>query len=407
MRILYLSQYYPPEIGATQTRAFEMASNLVRLGHSVTMITEFPNHPLGEIPPHYRGKIYQRTTESGIDLLRMWVFARKKKNFVTRMLFYLSFMVMSFIGGCLLRRRYDIVYATSPPLFVAVSGYALARLKRSRFVMEVRDLWPESAIVLGELRNPRFIRWSEQLERFLYNHARCVVTVTRGIYQYLGERGYTAEKVKFIPNGANTDTYKPAEKDRALLTSLGIDPDKFIIIYTGLLGLIHGMEFVLYAARRLKADADIFFLFVGDGVLKEKMIQTAAELGLDNIKFLEAQPEKALPGFIQSSDAGLVTTRKIDLCKGTLPVKMFTYMACAKPILLCVEGEARELVEESRVGLNVEPENTDELIEAIKTLKSNSVLADEMGKRGRLFVERHFSRRALAKELETVLQRVQ
>ncbi len=404
VRILYLTQYYPPEIGATQTRAVEMAANLVQQGHSVTVLTEFPNHPKGEFPPHYRKKWFERKRENGIDVLRLWVFARRKKNFVTRMLFYLSYMVAAFIAGSFLRKRYDIVYATSPPLFVAVAGYALSAVKRTRFMMEVRDLWPESAVVLGELSNPFFISWSEKLEWFLYQRAISLVVVTRGIHQRLLQRGLLPQKLYFIPNGANTDMYQPKHRDRKLLQSVDIDPEKFIVVYTGLLGLIHGLDFVLLAAKKLMKTPDILFLFIGDGVQKEKLINKAQNLGVGNVCFLEAQAESRLPAFIQSSNAGLVTTKKIDLCKGTLPVKMFSYMACAKPVLLCVQGEARDLIEQSGAGICIEPEHVDELVQGIYYLRRDADRAENMGQKGRAFVRAHYSRRSLALELEKAMQ---
>jgi colanic acid biosynthesis glycosyl transferase WcaI len=405
LRILYLSQYYPPEIGATQTRAVEMAAHLTRMGHQVTVLTEFPNHPLGVIPAPYKWKLFQRSRETGIEVIRLWVFARPKKTFVTRMAFYISYMFTSLLAGLLLWKKYDVVYATSPPLFVAVSGYGISLLRRSRFVMEVRDLWPESAVALGELSNPRFIALAEKLEKFLYDRAVKVVVVTRGIADKLACK-IPAEKIVLIPNGANTELYRPAAKDPALRKSLGLDESSFVVCYTGLMGLAHGLEFVLEAARIAATDRDICFLFIGDGIRKKYLVDTAQENRLENIKFLAAQPEEQLPAFISLSDAGLVTTKKIELCQGTLPVKMFTYMACAKPILLCVEGEARRLVENREVGPCLEPENAEQLVEAIRFLKNHPEQCAVMGANGRRFVEQHYSRRRQAEMLAEVLTRI-
>lgn len=404
MKILYISQYYPPEIGATQTRAFEMAGNLVKLGHQVTVLTEFPNHPTGIIPREYRFRLFAREHNAGIDVLRMWVFASPKKNFLTRILFYFSFMFTAIIGGLALRKKFDVVYATSPPLFVAVAGYVISLFRKTKFVMEVRDLWPETAVILGELSNTYFINLSEKLELFLYNKSVRIVTVTRGFKDRILEKAQTPdEKIVVIPNGANTELYGPGEKDEKLLREFKLDPSKFIVAYTGLHGLMHGMDFILDAAKLVQDDRDIFFLFIGDGVRKAHLIETAKKYGLQNVIFLEAQEEKNLPHFIHSCDIGLATIKKTIVSDRVIPVKVFTYMACAKPVLLCVDGETRDIVESANAGIYIEPENAEQLKNAILKLKSDPSLCEAMGKNGRKLVEQNFSRAALAKKLEQCL----
>lgn len=402
LNILYLSQYYPPEIGATQTRAYEMARHLVENGHGVTILTEFPNHPTGIIPGSYRGKIHTRSTESGVDVIRVRVAASPKKNFIKRMAFYISYMVAAMVAGILLRRKYDLVFATSPPLFVAVAGRFIATIKRCLFFMEVRDLWPESAVVLGELNNQTIIDLSERLEWSLYQKAASVVGVTQGIVNRLQDRGVPNHKIQMIPNGANIDLYQPGSRDPELLRSLGIDPDAFLVIYTGLHGLMHGLEFVMDVAKDLQHDG-VTFLFIGDGVKKKDVMDKAESLALTNVVFLPGQNEEELPKYIQSADAGLVTTRKMDFCQGTLPVKMFSYMACARPVLLCVEGEAQTILQRANAGLMIEPENVIELKQAILQLKSNPDQCHQLGEQGRQFVENHYSRKQFAKALENGL----
>ncbi len=402
LHILYISQYFPPEVGATQTRAFEMASNLVKMGHHVTVLTEFPNHPKGVIPPEYRLKLFTREQISGIDVVRTWVYARTKKNFRNRIIFYFSFLVMSLVRGISLREKFCIVYATSPPLFVGLSGYMISLIKGTRFAMEVRDLWPESAVVLGELKNPIFIRISERIATFLYHRSVRIVGVTEGIIRSLIKKHIPQDKVRLIQNGANVDLYKHGEKNLSLLTRLGISLSSFVVMYTGLHGLMHGLEFVIDAANDLKNDPDIKFVFIGDGVRKSYLIDLAKRYQLDNVLFLEPQQEENLPSYIQSFDVGLVTTKKLDFCRGTIPVKMFTYMACEKPVLLCVDGEARRIIEQSKAGLYVEPENRVQMVQMIQKLKKSEKLRHEMGRAGRAFVVAHFSRKQKALELEKV-----
>ncbi|MBN2030809.1 glycosyltransferase family 4 protein [bacterium] len=406
LHILYISQYFPPEIGATQTRAFEMASHLVRMGHRVTVLTEFPNHPKGVIPPAYRFKLFMRETHSGIDVIRTWVYVRPNKNFWNRIYFYLSFMILSMIIGILMCKKIGVVYATSPPLFVALSGFMIGLVKGIPFVMEVRDLWPESAVILGELQNPMFIRISEKIEKFLYRRAVRIVGVTEGIVKGLKERSVSKDKIELIYNGANVDLYRPGERNISLLNRLGISPSSFTIMYTGLHGLMHGLEFVIHAANDLRNESDIKFIFIGEGVRKAYLIDLARRYRLKNTLFLESLQEVDLPQYIRSFDIGLVTTKKLPFCRGTLPVKMFTYMACEKPVLLCVDGEARHIVENSKAGIYAEPENKGQLIQAIHHLKKSKRLCREMGKAGRKFVVTHFSRRQMAKELENILMEI-
>jgi len=404
MKILYITQYYPPEIGATQTRAVEMARNLVQRGHDVTVLTEFPNHPTGVIPDEYRFKLFQRETDAGIDVVRMWVYTRPKKNFVTRMLFYLSFMMMAVFGGLALRKKFDIVFATSPPLFVGAAGAVLCFFRKAKFVLEVRDLWPETAVILGELSNKYFIKLSEKLEVFLYNTSQRIITVTSGFKSRIVERAKVPpEKIVVIPNGANIDLYRPGEKDKALLRDLGLDKETFIVAYTGLHGLMHGLDFVIDVACQLRQERDIFFLFIGEGVRKAHLMETAHRFGLSNITFLAAQAEEQLPRYIQTCDVGLTTIKKTIVSDRVIPVKVFTYMACAKPVLLCVEGETREIVEHAGAGLFAEPENVEELKVAILKLKNDPDRCRAMGQNGRRLVEQHYSRTALAIKLEKCL----
>ena len=408
MRILYLSQYFPPEIGATQTRAYEMARGLIRAGHHVTMITEVPNHPTGIIRSAYQGKLYERTNVVGIDVIRVWVKASPVKGFLSRMAFYLSYMFMATLVGLFLtRKKYDVIYATSPPLFVGAAALIISYLRFTPLVFEVRDLWPESAVALGELRNPLFIGLAKKLEWCCYRHSRRVVVVTEGIRRHLLGRGMASGRLQLIPNGARTDLFVPGPIDQNQRKQLSIAEDAFVVVYTGLHGLIHGMEIILQAAKFLQArgmdERIVQFLLVGDGVAKQKLMVDARKMSLTNIRFLEAQPEVDLPPFIRLANVGLATTAKLPLTKGSLPVKMFSYMACARPVLLAVDGEARELVEAAKVGLYIAPEDGTALAETIIELMHNPDQCDTLGENGRRFVESHYSRESQSRELARLL----
>lgn len=405
MRILYLSQYFPPEVGATQTRAYEMATGLIRAGHQVTMLTEVPNHPEGIIRPEYRGRFWVRETLDGIDVIRVWVKTAPVKTMRTRLAFYLSYMLNGTLAGLVLARgRYDVIYATSPPLFVGGAALALSFLRRIPLVFEVRDLWPESAVALGELRNPRFIRWATWLEERCYHRAQRVVVVTEGVRNRLIERGFPSEKLTLIPNGANTDLFHPQpEAGRALRSEMGLG-DRFLVLYAGIHGIAQGLETVLQAARQLAGDPRIHFIFVGDGPCKADLLRLKRDTNLPNVTMLDAQPREAIPAYLSAADVALIPLRRLELFKGAVPSKMFDAWACGCPVVLSIDGESRQVLERAHAGVFVEPESAEAMAETIRALSTDSDRCRAYGRNGRRFVEAHYSRQAQARQLVELLE---
>jgi colanic acid biosynthesis glycosyl transferase WcaI len=407
MRILYLSQYFSPEVGATQTRAYEMASNWVRMGHSVTMLSEVPNHPSGIIPPQYRGRLYERSDLEGIDVVRVWVKASPKKNFRSRMLFYLSYMFSASLAGLLLARgSYDLIYASSPPLFVGASALFLSRARGLPFCFEVRDLWPESAIALGELSNQRAISWATKLEQACYRRSRLIVVVTRGILDSLLQRGIPQDRLAYIPNGANVDMFRFREAGRVhIRQALGLE-GKFIAIYAGIHGIAQGLETLIEAARLLHEVPDIHLLLVGDGPKKAELQAIAARQNLPNLTMLAEQPRQVIVDYLSAADVALIPLRSLELFSGALPSKMFDAWACERPLLLSVNGEARQVMEQAGGGVFIPPEDAQALAQALLVLKDSPQSAREMGRKGRDFTVEHFSRKAQAKKLAEELTQV-
>ncbi len=404
MRVLYLSQYFPPEVGATQTRAYEMARGLVRAGHHVTMIAEVPNHPSGIIPPEYRGKLYERTDLDGIDVIRVWVNASPVKTFRSRMAFYLSYMVSAVLAGLLLARgRYDVIYATSPPLFVGGAGLTLSLLRRIPLAFEVRDLWPESAVALGELRNRRAIALAGRLERACYRRARHIIVVTQGILDRLLARGIPSDKLHLVPNGTNTESFarRPNEAT-SLRAELGLT-DRFVAIYAGIHGIAQGLETLVEAARRLRDEPDVHFLFVGEGPVKSQIMALAQTHRLENVTFHPEVPRERMPVFLSAADVALVPLRDLPLFRGARPSKMFDAWACQCPTIVSVAGEARRVVEEAEAGLAVKPEDADDVARAIMTLRDKPDLRRQLGLNGRRYVEMHHSLQAMAVQLNRIL----
>jgi glycosyltransferase involved in cell wall biosynthesis len=406
MHILYLSQYFPPEVGATQTRAYEMARGLVQAGHRVTMIAEIPNHPSGIVPPEYRGQWVERSDLDGIDVLRVWVKASPVKTFRSRMAFYLSYMAdAALVGALRARGPFDVVFATSPPLFVGAAGLVLHGLKRAPFVFEVRDLWPESAVALGELSSPRAIAWAGKLEELCYNRASRIVVVTEGIRQRLIERGFPAGKLALIPNGANVDLFqRRPDLGQHFRAVHGLAPEAFVAVYAGIHGIAQGLETLLRAAVDLRNDPAVHFVFVGEGPAKAELQTLRAKLDLDNVLMLPEQPRSVMPAILSAADAAIVPLRKLELFHGALPSKMFDAWACELPLLLSIDGEARRTLESAQGGLYVPPEDPHALAEAIRALAAQPDRGRSLGQNGRRYTEQHHSRQAQARQLEILLK---
>jgi len=402
MRILHLSQYYPPEFGAVQVRAEKMATTWAQRGHDVTVIAELPNHPQGIIWPDYRGTLWQRRRDDGVDVVRIWVKTARVKNFYSRMAFYLSYMLGAITAGLFLG-KYDVIFANSPPLFVAVAGAVLGWLKRTPFVMEVQDLWPQSAVEMGELRSKRAQRLGTWLEEFCYRRATVVSAVSRGIEEDLRRR-LPAEKLRFIPNGTNTDIFYPKPEMRdPMRTQLGLT-EKFIVMYGGILGVAQGLEVVLDTAKLLADHPDIFFLIIGEGPRKEALMARHADLQLTNLRFVPGQPIEKMADYLAASDVALVPLRPLAVFAGVLPTKMFDAWACARPTIVSVGGEARALVEQSQAGIYVEPGNPRAIADAIVHLRNNRAELARLGQQAHAFVHQTYTLQAAAGAMEEVLR---
>jgi glycosyltransferase involved in cell wall biosynthesis len=405
MRILYLSQYFPPEAGATQNRAFEMGRNWVRLGHRVTVLAEIPNHPSGIIPPEFRGRLYERAELEGMQVIRLWVKASPKKNFTNRMAFYLSYMFNAILAGLLLARgRFDLIYASSPPLFVGAAALALSKLRRTPLVFEVRDLWPESAVALGELSDRQAIALATRLEEACYRQARLVVVVTRGVLSTLQARGVPLEKLALIPNGANVDQFQFQPEGREQIRrELGLG-DKFVAIYAGIFGIAQQLETVIEAARLVRDDPTFHFILIGDGPRRADLIAQAELQALTNLTILPEMPPERIPAYLSAADLALVPLRNLDLFSGALPSKLVDAWACQRPVLLSIAGEAKAILEQAGGGLFVPPEDPLALIEALRSVQIQPELRKQMGDAGRAYTVAHHSRRALAEKLAERLE---
>jgi glycosyltransferase involved in cell wall biosynthesis len=405
MRILFVSQYFPPEPGAPAARVSELTRAWVKAGHEVTVLTALPHHPTGIVPPEYRGKALYREDFHGVNVLRTWIYAAPNKGRVKRSLGYASFSVSAALWGQLhARGRPDVVVATSPQLLCGFAGRVISGLRRTPFVFEVRDLWPESIVAVGALpAGHPVIRGLELAEVHLYGAARKIVVVTDAFRERLITRGIDPAKLHVIKNGVDLTRFQPAPRDTALRAELGWG-DRFVVSYVGTHGMAHGLDAVLDVAKKLSARDDVRFLFVGEGAERARLEQRARTEGIANTRFLGALPRDRMNEVYATSDACLVSLRKTDLFTTVIPSKIFEIAAMARPIVLSVDGEARAIVEASRGGVFVPPEDVDSMANAITTFANDPARGISMGERGRAYVAKEFDREALAMRYLDVLE---
>jgi glycosyltransferase involved in cell wall biosynthesis len=408
MKILYVSQYFPPEMGAPAGRAAELSRLWAEDGHEVTVLTGFPNHPTGVVPPEYRRKfrrLVARENYHDVNVVRTWLLPVPNRKTYERILNYSSFCVSSAITGILLHQP-EVVIATSPQLLVGLAGWWLARCNGVPFVFEVRDLWPESLTAVGIGDEDSLLhRMLSKIAGFLYRSCDRLVVVSPAFKDYLIERWQVpAEKIFVVENGVETSLFSRLVPNSIIRRSLGAE-DKFIASYIGTIGNAHGLETLLEAAALLHERApQVLFLLVGEGAEKARVVSLARSRGLRNVHFVDQQPREKIPAYITASDACLVLLKKSELFKTVLPTKMLEFMSCARPVILGVDGHARKIVEQANAGIFVTPEDPVALADAVMRLASDSALRDSLGRNGRQHVLQHFSRQNTAKLYLDVLQ---
>lgn len=394
-------------MGAPAARVSELSRYWAKEGHEVTVLTGFPNHPTGVVPPEYRGKLRRlvmREHVDGVNVVRSWLFPFPNRKAYERILNYSSFCVSSVGTGVFLPRP-DVVIATSPQLLVGLSGWWLARSKRAPFIFEVRDLWPESLIAVGVgSDNSLMHRSLAKIAGFLYRKCDRIVVVSPAFKDYLIQQWHVpAEKIFIIENGVEQNLFSPhATND--LRKELGIE-DKFVVCYVGTMGMAHGLETMVEAAARLRDTApQVLFLLIGEGADKERIKAMAQSRGLTNLRFVDQQPREKIPAYISASDACLVLLKKTELFKTVIPTKMLEFMSCARPVILGVDGQARKILEEAQAGMFVEPENATDLAHAVTQLLADAGSRETLGRNGRRYVLQHFSRKHTARAYMEVLE---
>jgi len=408
MKVLYISQYFPPEIGAPAARASELARHWTQLGNEVTVLTGFPNHPNGLVPQEYKGalrKLVVKEEHRGVGVVRSWLLPFPNRKPYERILNYSSFSVSAAITGTFLGRP-DVVVATSPQILVALAGWWIARCKRVPFVFEVRDLWPESlaAVGMGGDGSPLY-RTLAKIAGFLYRSSDHIVVVSPAFKDHLVRCWRVpAEKISVVQNGVETELFSPRNADPSLRSQLGVE-GKFLVSYIGTIGMAHGLDTLIEAAARLRATApQVEFMLVGEGADRERICALANSRGLTNLHFAGPQPRERIPAYIAASDACLVLLKKADVFETVIPTKMLEFMSCGRPIVLGLEGQARKIVENAAAGIWIMPESAEELAKAIIHLENNRGLGKQLGANGRNYVLQHLSRKQTAAEYIALLE---
>ncbi|MEX2161175.1 MAG: glycosyltransferase family 4 protein [Anaerolineales bacterium] len=392
LHILLIHQAFVDLDEAGGTRHAEFARALAAAGHRVTVIASRVSYLTG------KGGAKDAATARGLTIIRAATYRGLHRSFAHRLFSFFSFTVSSFFIG-LRVKDVDVVWGTTPPIFQSATAWALARLKRAPFLLEVRDLWPAFAVEVGVLRNRALIRASEWLERFLYRSADRIVVNSPGFVDHVEARG--GRNITVVPNGADAAMF--AADGAAFRRQQGWQA-KFVVLYAGAHGLSNDLGIVLQAAELLKDEKQIHLALIGDGKDKPALQAQAAELHLDNLQFLPPSPKDKMPEVLAAADACLAILKPVKLYATVYPNKVFDYLAAGRPVLLAIDGVIRKVVEEAGAGIFVPPGDPAALAQAIRAMASQPGEARRMGASGRVYLQQHFDRAALARQMQTVIE---
>lgn len=400
MHILLIHQVFAALDEAGGTRHHEFACRLAEHGHQVTVVTSPISYLSGQ-PLAEKGHGEESGGKGGsVRVIHARTYTNLHKSFLHRALFFLSFMVSSYLTGMRIR-KVDLVWGTSPPIFQGITAWAVARMKRVPFLFEVRDLWPKFAIAVGVLRNRFLIRASTWLEGFLYRQADRVIVNSPGYVQHVEERG--GRQVEVIPNSADPAMFSPEDDGMDFRRSQGLT-DKFVVLYAGAHGMSNDLGVVLEAARQLQARRpQVRFVLLGDGKEKASLIQQATRMRLDNVLFLPPAAKTAMAGILAGADACLGILKPVEAYKSTYPNKVFDYMAAGRPVVLAIDGVIREVVEAAGGGIFCPPGDPEALAVAIERLATDPMESRRMGLAGRKYLETYFNREEMAEKLLSIL----
>lgn len=402
MRVLILTQWYPPEPALLLQ---ELAQSLQARGHEVTVLTGFPNYPSGQLYPGYKLRLRQREILDGVPVVRVPLYTDHSRSGLRRAFNYVSFALSSAIFGPWGLQRPDVMFVYHPPLTIGLPAYVLSRLWCVPFVYQIQDMWPETLSATGMLDNPRLLGWIARFAGWVYRKAHTILVISPGFRRNLLEKGVPAEKIHVISNWVDPTTYYRAEPDRELAHRLGLD-GRFNIMFAGNMGEAQGLETVIEAAGLLRDDPQIQFVLVGDGIALPRLQQLVEQQNLTNVRFLGRYPAHEMPRLYALADVLLVHLKDDPLFRITIPSKTLAYLGVGKPILAAVAGDVSDLIESIGAGVTCPPESPTALAAAVRTLQA--MPADQrqvMGDKGALAAQTCYSRQLLTGEIERVLQK--
>ncbi|KAB7707378.1 glycosyltransferase [Bacillus aerolatus] len=407
MKILVLHQYFLGKDDPGGSRFNQFVKYWEEMGHEITVVAGTVHYATGQKKEKYKGKwIVEEKYSEKTTVLRTYVSEAYNKSFVGRLWGYFSFTFSSLSAILFKVKKHDVMIVTSPPLFVGITGLLAKLFKRMPMVFEIRDLWPESAIDTGVLNNKLIINIAYLVEKLSYKFADKINVLTPAFKQTLiDKKSIREDKIIFIPNGADLDIFQPGPRENWVRDKYNLE-GRFVITYLGAHGVANHLHSLLDVAKECEDQKDIIFMLVGDGMQKKELIKRAKDEGLNNVLFVDSQPKKVIADFCNASDICTAVLKKIDTFKTVYPNKVFDYMSCAKPILLGIDGVARELVEESGSGYYVDPENPKEFKEKILELYHNKQLQKQLGENGLSFVRENFSRESLAEKYVNEIKKV-
>lgn len=401
MNILFFTDNFPPESNAPANRTYEHALEWINKGANVTVITCVPNFPKGIVYKGYKNKLYQKENMDGITVIRVWSYMSMNKGVLLRTLDYISYGLMAFFVSLFIKT--DIIIATTPQFFTAFFGYFASFFKRKPWIIEVRDLWPESIKAVDAIKHEKVINFLEKIELFLYRKANRIIVVTDAFKDNISQRGISRAKIDVIKNGVVLHQYPVKPKSTVLLQKLGLE-QKFIVGYLGTHGMAHKLSFILDCAKEV-IDPNIHFIFVGNGAMKEKLLLQKEALQLTNVSMLDSVPKAAVKEYISIFDVALVPLRKNETFKTVIPSKIFENAAMGKPILLGLEGECKQIIQEHEAGLCFEPENKTDFLRQLYDFK-NDPSKYNLHRNGALKMAKIFDRQAFALRMLDIVKSV-
>jgi len=405
MRILFLTQYYPPEVGAPQNRLHELALRLKSKGAEVEVLTAMPNYPKMEIEESYRGGKIKEEYIDGVKVYRSGIFVSKSSSIIHRLLNYFSFVFTSYFKGRKLV-NYDFLLVESPPLFLGYSAMGLAKKLKAKLIFNVSDLWPESAEKLDLVSNKYLLKLAYDLEKRCYKKAKLVTGQTQGIVDDIKGR-FPSKDVFWLPNGVDLEYYNPNQIKSDFRLKNGFEASDLLFFYGGIIGHAQGLEVILEAANQLKAYPNIKFIVQGAGPEKERLLVLKEKLKLDNVFFFNAVNKNEMPSILKGVDVALVPLKKLELFTGAIPSKIFEALAMEKALLLGVDGEAKKhFIDKADSGYFFEPENVKDLVEKIIKLEQNPEELKRKGQNGRAYVNEYFNRNNIATSFYEKLKNV-